>query len=94
MTVTVDRTLVEAANEAVAAGRADSLSGWVNLALMERAAKERRLGALRDAIAAYEAEYGEISPAELAAQQRADRRHALVVRERSRPRGRRRGRAA
>jgi hypothetical protein len=94
LTVTVDHALVEAANEAVRAGRADSLSGWVNRALAERATKERRLAALRDAIAVYEAEFGEISRAEIAAQERADRRGALVVRERPRPRGRRRGRAA
>lgn len=94
LTVTVDRTLVEAANQAVAAGRADSLSGWVNLALAERVAKEGRLEALREAIAAYEAEFGEISGAELAAQERADRRRAIVIREGPDRRGRRRGRAA
>ncbi len=94
LTVTVDRALVEAANQAVAAGRADSLSGWVNLALAERAVKERRLEALSEAIAVYEAEFGEISGAELAAQERADRRRALVIREGSHRRRRRRGRAA
>ena len=80
ITVTVDPELVAAANEAVRAGRADSLSGWVNLALVERAAKERRLRALSDAVAAYEAEFGAITPAEMAAQRRADERAATVVR--------------
>lgn len=78
LTVTVDRALVEAANEAVAAGRADSLSGWVNLALAERAAKERRLCAMAEAVAIYEAEFGEISQAELLAQAKADRRAKVV----------------
>lgn len=80
LTITVDPALVKAGTEAVAAGRADSLSAWVNLALAERAAKERRLQALGEAIAAYESEFGEISAAELAAQERADRQSARVVR--------------
>jgi len=80
LTVTVDPALVRAGNEAVAAGRAGSLSAWVNLALAERAAKERRLRAMADAIAAYEAEHGEITAHELLAQERADREAARVVR--------------
>jgi hypothetical protein len=80
LTVTVDRALVRAANKAVAAGRAPSLSGWVNLALAERAAKERSLQAMAEAVAAFEAEFGAISEEELVAQARADRRTAIVVR--------------
>jgi glycerol dehydrogenase-like iron-containing ADH family enzyme len=80
ITVTIDPELVVTANEAVRAGRADSLSGWVNLALVERAEKERRLRALEDAVAAYEAEFGTITSAEMAAQRRADERAAVVVR--------------
>lgn len=80
LTVTVDRDLVTAANEAVAAGRASSVSTWVNTALSERAAKDRRLRALASAVAAYEAAFGEISDEELLAQQREDRRAAIVVR--------------
>jgi hypothetical protein len=74
VTVTVDPALVRVAGRAVAAGRATSLSAWVNLALEERAEKERRLQALADAVAAYEAEFGVITDAEMAAQARADRR--------------------
>jgi hypothetical protein len=85
LTVTVDRWLVEAANAAVAAGRADSLSAWVNLALAEQAAKERRLAALAALISEYEAKHGVITDAELAAQQRADRRNAIVIRGSRRP---------
>ena len=80
LTVTVDPHLVEAANAAVAEGRVDSLSAWVNLALSERAAKDRRLRALADAIGAYESEFGAITAEELAAQERADRASARVVR--------------
>jgi len=95
LTTTVDRDLIRAGKEAVAAGRAASLSGWVNAALAERAAKDRRLQAMVEAVAAYETERGEISAAELAAQERADRQSAVVVRGRSgvAARGSRRSRA-
>src|SRR5882724_10561122 len=89
LTVTVDRELIEAASAAVAACRAESLSGWVNLALTERVAKERRLRAMAEALALYEAEFGAISPAELAVQKRTDARSAVVVRGRRNPIARR-----
>ena len=95
LTVTVDAELVRAGNRAVRAGRTESLSRWVNDALAEREAKERRLQAMADAVAAYEAEFGTIAPEELAAQQRADENRAVVVRGRRRPRVRTsRGKAA
>ena len=84
LTVTVDAHLIEAANQAVAERRVSSLSGWVNLALAERAAKERRLRALAEAVATYEHEFGKITPAELAVQERADRRDSIAVRPRRR----------
>ncbi len=82
LTVTVDPHLIEAGNRAVSAGQADSLSGWVNQALAERAARDRKSESLADAIAGYEAEFGEISEEEIAAQRRADREAAVVVRGR------------
>jgi hypothetical protein len=88
--VTIDRELLRAGSAAVAAGRAESLSGWINLALAERVTKERRLRALADALTAYEAAHGAISEQELVAQARADRAAAVVVRGKARP-GRRRG---
>ncbi len=94
VTVTLDKALVQAGSKAVAAGRADSFSGWINLALSEHVAKERRSRALAEAIADYEAEYGVISNAELTAQARADRTRAIVVRGGKRQRPRKRGRAA
>ena len=81
ITVTVDRALIEAANEAVASGRASSVSTWVNVALAERAAKERHLRAMAEALAGYEAKFGAITEAELIVQQREDRRAAIAVRE-------------
>lgn len=80
--MTVDPELIEAGNRAVASGEADSLSGWVSAALSDRVRRERKLESLRAAIADYEAEYGEITNAELAAQRRADREDAVVVRGR------------
>ena len=46
LTVTVDPDLIEAGNQAVAAGLAESLSGWVNAALVERTIRDRRLQSL------------------------------------------------
>lgn len=80
LTVTVDPELVAAGNAAVNEGRAESLSGWVNQALAERAASDRRLRALAEAVAAYEADHGSITPEELATQERMDRERAIVVR--------------
>ena len=80
LTVTVDPALVRAGNAAVKAGDADSLSAWVNTALADRAAKERRLRAMGEAIAAYEAEFGTMTAEELATQTRADQQSARVLR--------------
>lgn len=90
ITVTLDRALVDAANAAVAAGRAASLSAWVNLALAEHVAKERRLAALSKLIAEYEADYGVITPEELALREREDRRKAVVIRGSAKPSPRKR----
>ena len=80
LTVTVDPELVEAGNRAVASGRAESLSAWVNGALVDRAARDARRAVLAAAVAGYEAEFGEITDDEIAAQRRADRESAVVVR--------------
>lgn len=82
LTVTVDPEAVAAGNRAVESGRTSSLSAWVNAALVERAARDARLEALADAVAAYESEHGVISPAELVAVERSDREQAVVVRGR------------
>lgn len=78
--MTVDPELVEAGHRAVAAGEADSLSGWVSSALSEKARRDRKLEGLRAALADYEAEFGSITDAEISAQQRADREASIVVR--------------
>ena len=84
LTVTVDPHLVEAGARAVAQGDAESLSGWVSTALAEKVRRDQQLAHLRAAIADYEAEFGEMTADEIAAQQRADREDAIVVRGRRR----------
>lgn len=80
--MTVDPELVEAGSRAVADGSAESLSGWVSAALSEKIERDQKLAHLRAAMADYEAEFGEITAEELAAQHRADREGAVVVRGR------------
>jgi hypothetical protein len=80
LTVTVDPEYVEAGNDAVAEGRAESLSAWVNAALAERVARDRRLVALSQAVTAYEERFGLITAQELADQARVDRESAIVLR--------------
>lgn len=82
LTVTVDTELLAVANDAVERGSADSVSAWVNEALAERAERDSKLAAMAEAVADYEAEYGEITEAEIVAQHRADREAAIVVRGR------------
>ncbi len=80
ITVTVDRELIEAGKREVEFGRADSVSGWVSAALEEKVARDAKLAIMAAAVADYEREFGEITPEEIHAQQRADRENAIVVR--------------
>jgi len=79
LTVTVDGSLLTAANAAVRDGRASSVSAWVNLALEHQAAREMRLRAMVDAVAAYEEKHGVITDEEIERQRRKDRRNALLI---------------
>src|SRR5436190_24059304 len=80
LTVTVDPELIEAGNVAVTGGKAESLSAWVNAALAERVARERRRVALAHAVTAYEKRFGAISVKARAEQAKADHESALVLR--------------
>jgi hypothetical protein len=80
LSASVDADLMSAAHAAVDAGRADTVSAWVNDALRLRADRDRRLDALDDFLAAYEAEHGEISDEEMQEAARAARARAVVVR--------------
>ena len=76
----MDADLVAVAQEAVARGRADSVSAWVNEALRLKVAHDRRLRALDEFVAAFEAEHGQITEAEIGEAARRARGRAVVVR--------------
>jgi Arc/MetJ-type ribon-helix-helix transcriptional regulator len=80
LSASVDADLVAVAQEAVAQGRAESVSAWVNEALRLKVAHDRRLRALDEFVAAFEAEHGEITDAEMRAAARRARGRAVVVR--------------
>ena len=80
LSVTIDADLIAAVQAAVAAGEAESVSAWVNQALRLKAEQDRRLRALDQFIAAYEAEHGEITDEEMDAAVRSMRERAIVVR--------------
>jgi len=88
LSASVDAELVAAAQQAVARGQAESVSAWVNEALRLKADLDRRLAALDDFLAAYEAEHGEITEQEMRDAARRARGRAVIVRDR--PAGNRR----
>ncbi|MGH8909552.1 MAG: type II toxin-antitoxin system CcdA family antitoxin [Egibacteraceae bacterium] len=80
LSVSVDADLVAAARAAVADGRADNLSAWVNDALRRQVDHEQRMRGLDEFLAAYEAEHGEITDVEIRDATRRARARAIVVR--------------
>lgn len=80
LTASVDPEHLAAAREAVAAGRADSVSAWVNEAMRRQAELESKLAAMARFIAAYEAEHGVITEEEMLEARRSRRARAIVVR--------------
>lgn len=82
LSATIEEELLVAGKDAVAAGRAKSLSAWVNDALRRQADHDRRMEALDAFIRGYEAEHGEITASEIDAAARRARERATVVRGR------------
>jgi hypothetical protein len=80
VSASVESDLLAAGRAAVADGRADSLSAWVNAALRRQVQHDRRMQALDAFLDAYEAEEGEISATEIEAASRRARQRAIVVR--------------
>ena len=80
LSATVDADLIAASQAAVAAGEAESVSAWVNDALRLKVEHDRRLRGIDDFIAAFEAEYGEITDEDMDTAYRAARARAVVVR--------------
>lgn len=95
LSASIDSTLLRAAEQAVEAGRADTVSGWVNEALRMKVEHDRRLDALAAFVAAYEEEHGEITALEMRAATRRSASRALPSRPvaPSKPAGRRRRRS-
>jgi|SRR5271166_5484783 len=73
LSASVDADLLAAAEAAVARGRLESVSAWVNEALRAKAEHDRRLEALGAFVATYEAQHGEISEEEMRAAARLKR---------------------
>src|ERR1700687_2618732 len=86
LSTSVDTDLVAVAQEAGAAGAAESVSAWVNEALRLKADHDRRLRALDEFLATYEAEHGEIAEEEMREAARSARGRAVVVRGTPEPR--------
>lgn len=80
LTVTVDASLLDAGQRAVASGEAASVSAWVSTAIEEKLHRDQKLAQLAVAIADFEREFGEITPEEIAQQRRSDLKAATVVR--------------
>jgi Arc/MetJ-type ribon-helix-helix transcriptional regulator len=80
LSASVDRELLDLAQSAVEAGRAESVSAWVNDALRLKADHERRMEALDAFVTAYEAEHGVITEAEMDEAVRRARGRATVIR--------------
>jgi hypothetical protein len=66
VTVTVDPHLLEVAIRAAETGEAESVSGWVTTAMSEKAWRHEKIALLRAAVDDCEAEFGEITPTEIA----------------------------
>lgn len=80
VTTSVDADLVEAGRAVVAAGGAESFSAWVSSALRRQVEHDRRLRALDDFLAGFEAEHGAITDEEMHDAARRARARAVVVR--------------
>ena len=80
LSASVDAGLVAVAQDAVARGQAESVSAWVNDALRLKADQDRRLRAIDDFLAAYEAEHGPVTEEEIRDAARRARGRAVVVR--------------
>lgn len=80
VTVTVDETLLDAANFAVSEGRARSVSEWIGEAMAQRRDRDARLAVLSRLVAEYEAEHGFITDDEIAQQAQHDRDAAGALR--------------
>ncbi|UUY02874.1 hypothetical protein LRS13_19635 [Svornostia abyssi] len=82
LSASIDAEVLAAAEAAVEAGRAPTLSAWVEDALSAKVERERTLAALGEALEAADAEFGALSEDEIRAVERRARANAIVVRPR------------
>lgn len=82
LSASVDAELLDAGQRAVDAGEAESVSAWVNDALARQVAHDRRMRAMDELIAEYEAEHGVITDEEITATTKRLRAKATPVRGR------------
>jgi Arc/MetJ-type ribon-helix-helix transcriptional regulator len=87
LSASVDANLLAAAERAVAEGRAENVSAWVNAAMRLQLEHDKRMHALGEFVSAYESKHGVITEAEMADASRRAHSRAVVVRA-SRPRQR------
>lgn len=80
LSASVDAELIAAAERAAKRGEVPTVSAWVNEAMRLKLEHDRRLRALAEFIADFEAEHGEITDAERAAAVREAKRRAIPVR--------------
>ncbi len=80
LSASVDAELIAAGQQAVAAGQAENFSAWVNDALARHSEHHRRLAALHDFVAAWEAEHGVITDEDIEDATRWARSRAIIVR--------------
>ena len=80
LSASVDADLLAAAEAAVARGRLESISAWVNEALRAKIEHDRRLEALGAFVDAYEMAHGVITPDEMRTARQRARDRALHVR--------------
>jgi Arc/MetJ-type ribon-helix-helix transcriptional regulator len=96
LSATIDPELLQAGRDAVAEGRAENLSAWVNEALQRQRQHDQRMRALDEFIERFEREHGVISDREIEEAARRLRARATPVRTEPEPvkppRARRRGR--
>ena len=86
LSASIDAGVLDAAELAVESGRAASVSAWVNEACQRQIDHERRLSAMDDFLTRFEAEFGEITEADIADATRRTRADAIVVRAAPLPR--------
>lgn len=80
LSASVDSELLRAAERAAARGEVATVSAWVNDAMRLKLEHDRRLEALAELMAEYEAQHGEITNDEITKAAREANRRALSVR--------------